>query len=452
MSTKTQREKRNIRDTERALDRREKAAEDRPLIPKGRNVPMESHQRRFASNIPKIHASLRKAVSIDACLNNGCRRYCRLIDAPFHVPWEGVHCPLYPNNVGTQTTTIRQWGQIEWSVAANQTDGIAWCPNPGWKGGVADAATFPVGVLTFDDGEAVTQPKGYGVPGCPRYGGIANGPPANGYQAGNCGFIQHNLTSPASARFIDRPGTFASGGNTLLAWEDPQSLGQMTTSAPADFKYRLVAAGWRAYPTQKEVDLSGTIRSTQIPNLSNAALVGQDSEAWTLPTAHYNRGQGYIEGVYYPTEADIPWNYPNSGSTPGLLDHLRSNISITNPNSAAAGWHFEYVAFYEVTGVCAQTVGDMKSANPEMGSMIMNASNAVLYNKGRAGSTGSKMRPKQLERHVEMEKIKSEPALEKIANKPEQMKAEVSDSKASPFSTFVKDVLPVVGGLLPLLL
>ncbi len=412
MSTTKQTKKQVARDVKRDL-KREMPNRQGPLNASrskemaafwnGKNTP--SSNKKIEKSIDKacrnMQANLKAHIKIQNCCSPQACAFIKLMDDPFNAPWEDAKFPFYVGSQPVKSTVIRAYGVNEISTVANQTTQIYWQPNP-WDS--FNAGGDPM-IQKVVQGATLNR----GVPGCPPFAtaNASDDVAVPGNQSGpHCGF--YRSVAKSSATVFNNLATDTAG---ILPWVTASMLGDDAPDLPGTFAYRLLAAGFRLFCENKEIDLGGSISSARIPESTNFGYHGT-SKMFGNSTTHWMRGSNSLELKYMRSADDAEWNYP-SATLAGVNTSIggrRSQINFTPPDATTVYTLIvQYVAFYEVKGVAANQVGTMSFNQPKDAGKI--ATGIAVATSEQSGSPGRR----EIEKSVEYVNAKESPVTGPLA-------------------------------------
>lgn len=410
----------------------------------GRNIPGggskktdRSVRRELDHCLKGLTANLKEHIKVQNCCSPQACKFIALMDDPFNAPWEDAKMPYYPGGQPLKTTVIRAFGTTGFTVNANTATQIYWAPNPGTN---QSAGQEPQQQLIVQGATL-----GKGIPGCPPFATANAG--GVGVSAGpHCGFIRENIAIATNNLFTPN----AIDTDQYIQWDTASQLGEDAPDKPGLFSYRLVAAAMRITPTAKELDLGGFVASSRIGESTNVGYAGT-TIMMANSSVHYQRGSRTIELKYMRSSDDDQWNFPSVGPTAisANINGLRNFMTILNPDSLVSNdWLLTTVAFYEIKGVAAKTVGNPSYQQPQSAGKIASALGHITSEETGSEKGGSK---KEINNAVELINAKESPVTGKLASG-------VKDHEGffDKIEDFVGTVGPVaekvIGTVLPLLL
>ncbi len=397
---------------------------------RGRNVPvgkLQKMEKSVKALTKNWTANVREHIKMQNCLTPQCCAFLDLLDDPFNARWEDAKYPFYPGGQPLKSTVVRAFGVTNFTLSAVSSTGtqIYWCPNPAYS--YEDQYNPMPNYIS----RGATLQKG--VIGCPPFS-VANAS-GTGASAGACaGLMQHGVAISNLYTFDPAPVDT----DQYIAWDTASSIGEDAPDQPGAFAYRLVAAGLRLICTSEEVGLGGLISSARISESANGGVFGTTIMN-SNSSAHYERGGGTMEMKYARSQNDDRWYMPSAtqAATPSAaLNGCRHFITIIPAKDTVP---LEYtlvtVAFYEVKGVAAKTVGTPSFQQPAMAGKVATAMSHVAQ-EPTGGEKGSSKR--EFRDAVELVNAKEHPALGKVAQ-------DATDKKGflEKIEDYAKDIIPV---------
>lgn len=395
---------------------------------KGRNMPSATTKKleRSVSSVTKgWSANLRQNIKVQNCLTPQALAVLKLMDDPFNANWDLAKMPYYPGGQPLKSTVVRSYGITEFQMQAGLGTQIYWTPNPCFAVNNGGLEPQPLSIAS-----SASNTKGIlGCPPCAQANSSGNGAglgPA-------MGLIRTDVSTATLFDFNPVP----QATDRYVAVNTASDLGEDSLNTPGKFAYRVVAAGIRLIPLDKELNLGGLVSTSRIAESNNIGLSGTTIMN-ANSSAHYFRGDHIIEMKYARSSADDGWFYPSAAAVPAstTMDGCRHFITVAAPDdSSTPKWAVVAIAFYEVKGVAAKQVGTPSFQQPDQAGKIQTAMSHVAQKE--TGSTEGSSK-KEFTDAVELVNAKEHPQIGKIA-----ADAKTHKSFLEKVEDFAGEVLPV---------
>jgi hypothetical protein len=263
---------------------------------------------------------------------------------------------------------------------------------------------------------------------------VANATGTGASNGASGGLIRHGVAISNLFTFSPTPADT----DQYIVYDTASTLGDDQPDQAGQFAYRIVAAGLRLVCTSQEQKLGGLISSTRISESVNFGYAGT-AIMNSNSSAHYQRGGSLFEMKYARSQADDRWYAPSSSAyatASSPMNACRHFITITPPEDGVVlDYALITVAFYEVKGVAAKTIGTPSFQQPDMAGKVSTAM-AHVAQKATGGEVGSSKR--EFRDAIELVNAKEHPALGNMAKDTPDKKSFIEK-----IEDYAKDIIPV---------